>query len=157
MDHAAAQLLDGRGRVGQRFAVHAFAVLDVGHPASLAGARDDRGGAVRDGAHLLVRGVDGGDVVSVDLHRVPAEGAQPAPVRREVPAVPGGPALSEPVHVDDEGQIAEVLESGVLGRLPDGALGHLAVPAQHPDAVVQLVQALARERHAHSDRQPLPQ
>ena len=43
----------------------------------------------------------------------------------------------------------------VLERLPDRSFGHLAVAAQHPDAVGQLVEALAGERDADADRQAL--
>ena len=43
----------------------------------------------------------------------------------------------------------------MVERLPDRAFGHLAVAEQHPDAVGQLVEVLAAERHADADGQAL--
>ena len=40
----------------------------------------------------------------------------------------------------------------MVERLPDRALGHLAVAAEHPDVVGQLVEALAGQRDADADR-----
>ena len=104
---------------------------------------------------LLVGGVDLLDVVAVDLDRVPAEGAEAVGVGGEVPAVHRLAALAEPVDVDDRRQVVELVERGVLGRLPHRALGHLAVAADDPDAEREPVEALAGERHADADRQPL--
>ena len=78
-------------------------------------------------------------------------------VGREIPAVHRLAALAEPVDVDDRRQVVELVERGVLGRLPHRALGHLAVAADHPDAERQPVEPLAGERHADADRQALPE
>ena len=102
-----------------------------------------------------VGAVDLLEVVPVDLDRLPAEGLGPLRVRVEIPAVHRLAALAEPVHVDDRGQVLELVERGVLERLPHRALGHLAVAAQAPDAVREPVEVLAGERHADRDRQPL--
>ena len=64
-------------------------------------------------------------------------------------------ALAEPVNVHDRGEVVELVERGVLGRLPHRALGHLAVAADHPHAEREPVEALAGDRHADADRQPL--
>ena len=106
---------------------------------------------------LAVGGVDLLDVVAVDLDRVPAERAQAVRVRGQIPAVHGLAPLAEPVDVDDRGQVVELVEGGVLGRLPHRALGHLAVPADDPDPERQAVEPLAGERHPDADRQPLAQ
>src|SRR5581483_6482450 len=99
---------------------------------------------------LRVRGVDLLDVVAVDLDRVPAEGASALDVAAQVPPVHGLAALSEPVHVENGGQVVEAVVAGVLERLPDRALGRLAVAAEHPDAVRQPLEVLASDRHPDS-------
>ena len=104
---------------------------------------------------LAVGGVDRVDVVPVDLERLPAERLEAAGVRGEIPAVHRLAPLAEPVHVDDRREVVELVERGVLRGLPHRALGHLAVPADHPRAERQLVQPLAGERHPDPDREPL--
>jgi hypothetical protein len=64
-------------------------------------------------------------------------------------------ALAEPVDVEDRGEVVELVERGVLDRLPHRAFRHLAVAADHPDAERQLVQALPGDRHADADRETL--
>jgi hypothetical protein len=97
------------------------------------------------------------DVVPVDLDRVPAESTEAVRVGREVPTVHRLAALPEPVHVDDRGQVVELVEGGVLGCLPHRALGHLAVAADRPGAERQPIELLARQRHSDADREPLAQ
>ena len=101
--------------------------------------------------------VDGGDVVPVDLDRLPAERLRARAVGIEVPAVHRLAGLAEPVDVDDRGQVVELVEARVLERLPHRALGHLGVAAQAPDPIRQAVELLAGQRDAHRDRQALPQ
>jgi hypothetical protein len=62
-------------------------------------------------------------------------------------------ALAEPVDVEDHGQVVELPVGGVLERLPDRALGHLAVAGENPDAVRPRVDRLRGERDADADRQ----
>ena len=99
--------------------------------------------------------VDRLDVVAVDLDRMPAERLRPRAVVVELPLVHRRAALPEPVDVEDRGQVVELVVPGVLERLPDRALGRLAVAAEHPDAVGQPVEVLAGDRHPDPDRQPL--
>ena len=54
-------------------------------------------------------------------------------------------------------RLSRPIQGGVLERLPDRSLGHLAVAAQHPDVVGHLLEALAGDRDADADRQPLPE
>src|SRR5690606_21773245 len=149
-----AQLGDGDLRLLPRFAVRSVAVLHGAHARALAGPGQDDDGPSPGGERLLVRLVDAVRVVAVDLDRVPAERAEPARVRAGVPAVPGGAVLAETVDVHDRDQVVQAGVAGVLGRLPDRALGQFAVAAEHPDAVGQAFQ-LARHRHADPDRQAL--
>src|SRR5213076_95803 len=81
----------------------------------------------------------------------------PVRVRVEIPAVHGLAALSEAVDVDDRGQVVEPVEGRVLERLPHRALGDLAVPAKHPDAVREPVELLAGERDPEAVRKSLPE
>ena len=95
------------------------------------------------------------DVVAVDLDCVPAEGTSAFGVRVEIPPVHRLARLAKPVHVDDRREVVEPVVSRVLERLPDRPLRHLAVTAKHPDAIRQMVEALAGERDADADRQAL--
>ena len=52
-------------------------------------------------------------------------------------------------------QVVELVIRRLVERLPDGALGHLAVAEHDPDAIGQLVEVLAVEGHADADGQPL--
>ena len=86
---------------------------------------------------------------------VPAEGAGAGGVGGAVPAEVGLAALAQAVHVEDADQVVELVVGRLVERLPDRAFGHLAVAEQHPDAVGQLVEVLAVQRHADADGQPL--
>ena len=81
------------------------------------------------------RVVDGGDVVPIDLDRVPAECLGADPVCIQVPAVHRLAGLTEAVHVDDRRQVIQAVDPGELERLPHRAFGHLRVTAQRPHAV----------------------
>ncbi len=120
---------------------------------ALEGAGEDRGRLALGGLGLAVCPVDRVDVVAVHLDGVPAEGLEAAGVGVEVVAVPGRAALAEPVDVDDHGEVVQVLVPGVLGGLPDGALGHLAVAAQHPDAVARYGRAACRPARCRRRRE----
>jgi hypothetical protein len=61
----------------------------------------------------------------------------------DLPAVHRLSALAEPVDVDDHDEVVEPVVGGMLERLPDRALRHLAVSAQDPDAIGRLFQSLA--------------
>ena len=130
-------------------------VLDLAGALALLGPGHDHGRAAVDVRGLGERAVDLVDVVAVDLDRVPAEGPCAVGVGVEIPAVHRLAGLAEPVDVDDRGQVVEAVVCGVLERLPDRSLGHLAVAAQDPYAVGQLIEALAGERDADADRQSL--
>ncbi len=152
-----AQLGDGGVRIGQRLAMEAVLVRHRGHARALDGLRNDhrrRAGRL-DGPGVGT--VDGCRVVAVDLDRVPAERLRPSRVGVEIPLVHGRAGLAEAVDVDDGDEVVELVVGGVLECLPDAALRHLRVTAQHPDAVRQSVELLAGERHAHGDRQTLAQ
>ncbi len=153
---AATQLRDGGLGVRHRFAVRALGVLHGPHTLALAGAREHRGGSVALRG-LGVGGVDLVHVVAVDLDGVPAERGDPAGVGGGVPAVPGGPALAEAVHVHDRRQVAQPLVPRELERLPHRALGQFAVTAQHPDPEVPAVEPQARQRDPGADAEALPE
>lgn len=150
-----AEFGDGRVGVRQRLAVQSLAVLDVVDALALEGAGEDDGGLPDGGPGLPVRTVHGVHVMSVDLDGVPAEGLEAVRVGVEMVPVPGRAALAQPVHVHDGGQIVQVLVRRVLGGLPHGTLGELAVPAQHPHPVSGAVQPLPGQRDADADRQSL--
>jgi hypothetical protein len=149
----AAQLL--HGLLGDGLAVPAVLVLDLRVALALDRARDDRRRLASRRLRLAVGRVDRLDVVAVDLDRMPAERPEAIRERGQVPAVHRLAPLAEPVDVDDRGQVVELVERSVLGRLPHRPLGHLAVAAEHPDARRQPVELLRRERHADADRQAL--
>ena len=151
----AAELLNRLLGVGQGLAVLALEILDLAGSLSLLGPGHDDGRAAFHVRRLRERTVDLLDVVTVDLDRVPAEGASTLGVGVEIPAVHRLARLAEAVHVDDRREVVEPVVSRVLERLPDRPLRHLAVAAQHPDAVRQMVESLAGERDADADRQAL--
>ena len=153
----AAQLLDGgRGQVGgHRLAVPALLVLDLPHALALDRAGDDHGRPPERFAGLAQGAVDLLQVVAVDLDRPAAERLDPGPISVQVPLELGRPALTQPVDVEDRGQVRELVVGGLVQAFPDRAFGQLGVAAQHPDVVGQLVEVLAGQRHADRDRQPL--
>ncbi len=90
--------------------------------------------------------------MAVDWKRGPAERARAVDVGVEVPTVHRFAALAKSVDVEDHGQVVELPVGGVLERLPDRTLGHLAVAGEHPDAVRPGVDRLRSERDADADR-----
>ncbi len=133
------------------------AILHRLHALALDRARDDRHRLAVAGQRLLVGPVDLRDVVTVDLERPPPKRLRPPRVRGGVPAEHRFPALAEAVDVDDRDQVVQRLMAGVVERLPDRALGHLAIATEHPHPVGQPVKALAREREPDGAGQALPQ
>ena len=131
----------------QGLAVPALAVFDFVEAAALAGASQDHGGPVRVG-RAGQRLIDVGDVVPVNGDGVAAERFNPLGVRVDVPAEFGRAALAEAVHVDDRGQVGQPVIGRLVERLPHGPFGHLAVTAEHPDAVRQLVEIPAGQGDA---------
>jgi hypothetical protein len=95
--------------------------------------------------------------MAVDLDRAPAERAGTGGVGARVPSEHGLAALPEPVDVDDGDQVLEAGVAGAREGLPHGALGELAVAREHPYAVGDPVERLARERDADADGQPEPE
>ena len=140
---------------GERQAVPAVLVLDLGHPLALhrPGEDDRRPVAV---AGLREGGVDRGEVVPVDLDRVAAEGGDVGRVGVKVPAELGRTALPQPVDVDDRREVVELVVGGLVEGLPDRALGELAVPAEHPRPVGELVEELPGEGDATAAATPSP-
>ena len=135
----------------------ALLVLDLGEAAALDGPGQDHGRLVRRCRCGLGQGV-------VDRRRGRGRRSrsarQPnASTRRrvgvEVPAELGRAALAEPVDVDDGGQVGQLVVRRLVERLPDRALGHLAVAAQHPHVVRQLVEVLAGQGDADGVGQAL--
>jgi hypothetical protein len=132
----------------------AFAVLDLGEPAALAGPGEDHGGLAR-AIHGGQRLVDLAEIMPVDGYGTTAERLNPFGISVQVPAQLGRAALAEAVHVDDRGQVVQPVVGRLVERLPYRSLGHLAVAAQHPHPVRQLIEIPAGEGHADPVRQPL--
>ena len=154
----AAELGNGPfGHLGREgLAVPVLPVLHLGGAAALDGARQYDGRPLAAEVAGLGQGlVDRRDVVALDLEHPGAERLRPAPVGVQVPAEVGGTALAEPVDVDDGDQVGQLVVGGLVERLPHRPLGHLAVAAQHPDPVRQLVQVFAGQRDADAVRQAL--
>ncbi len=141
---------------GQRLAVPAILVLDLGHALALDRARQDDRRPLRPLGEL-VGVVDLRRVVPVDDHGAAAERLDAPPVGFHVPAELGRAGLTQPVHVDDRRQVVEAVVRRLVESLPDGALGQLAVAAEHPDPVVKPVEALAGEGYADAVGQALTQ
>ena len=97
------------------------------------------------------------EVVPVDDDGAAAERLDAPAVRLQVPLQLGRPRLPEPVHVDDHREVVQLVVRRLVEGLPDRALGHLAVPAEHPDAEAGLVEPLAGQRDADAVGQPLPE
>ena len=131
---------------GQRPAVPALAVLDLGEPAALEGPGEDHRGLAR-AAHRRERLVDLPEVVPVDGDGTTAERLNPFGICVQIPAQLGRAALAEAVHVDDRGQVVQVVVGRLVERLPHRAFRHLAVAAQHPHPVRQLIEIPAGQGH----------
>ena len=128
---------------GQRLAVPVLAVLDLGEPAALTGPGEDHRGLAR-AAHGGERLVDLAQVMPVDGDGTTAERLDPFGVCVQIPAQLGRAALAEAVHVDDRGQVVQPVVGRLVERLPHRPLRHLAVAAQHPHPVRQLVEDTGR-------------
>jgi hypothetical protein len=124
--------------------VPAVDVLERVEPAGLVGAgqHDRRAPGL---GRLGECRVDGHRVVPVDLADVPAEGGEASVVGTQVAAELGGTAHSQPVDVDDHGEVGEAEVRGLVGGLPHRAFSQFAVAAEHPDAVGQPVESLPGE------------
>ena len=140
----------------QRPAVPALAVLHLRKPLSLEGAGHDHGGLAR-AAHRRQCLVDLAEVVPVDGDGTAAERLNPFGICLQIPAQLGRPALAEAVHVDDRGQVAQPVVGRLVQRLPHRPFRHLAVAAQHPHPVRQLIEIPPGQRHPDSVGQPLAQ
>ena len=132
-------------------------ILEPGNTLALDRLRHDHGRPPIALDRFRERGIDGGDVVSVGCDRTAAERACPLEVTVDLPPVHRLSALAETVDVDDHDEVVELVVRGVLERLPDRALRHLAVSAQDPDAVGRLFQALAGKRDTDADGKAEPQ
>ena len=152
-----AELLDRLVRILERLAVLALDVGGLGGAVALDGARDDHRRPAGGRLGLGEGAVDLGDVVAVDLDRVPAGGLGALGVGLEVPAVHRLAALAQAVDVDDGHEVVQAVDPGVLDGLPDRALRHLGVAAQGEDAVGEAIQVAGAQRDARGDRHALPQ
>ena len=137
---------DRRLGICQRLAVPALLILEPGNALALDRLRRDHSRPPITLERLRERGVDRGDVVSVDCDRTAAERACPLQVMVDPPPVHRLSALAEPVDIDDHDEVVESVVGCVLECLPDRALRHLAVSAQDPDAIGRFFQSLAGER-----------
>src|SRR5262249_25079540 len=137
-----------------RLPVPAVLVLEEAHALALESPGDD---AVRL-ARRLTGAAEGRaysrHVVAVDDRDLPTEGAQARFVDEGVGLIHRGAARSEAIDVDHRAQVVELVERRELRRLPDGALGRLAVAQQRVDAPRCPVQ-LASPRHSARRREPL--
>ncbi len=152
-----AELLDRLFRVVQRLAVEAVLVLDRLDSLALHRAGDHERRLVRGLQHVGVCAIDLSDVVAVDRDRMPSE--RPCALDVHVQVAPDHrlASLPEPVGVEDRRQVVERVVRSVLECLPDRALGHLAVSAQHPRAGGHAVEVLRGQCRPDTDRQALPQ
>ena len=138
---------------GHRLAVPPLLVGEERDAVALLGPRDDQRGLVG-GTGLRVGRIDRGDVVAVDLDRVPAEGLRTLGEQVGTPLVHRGAALAEPVEVEDADEVVHLMEGGGVHGLPDRTLGDLGVTHQHPRAGWQAVEP-HRQRHAQAHREAL--
>ncbi len=95
------------------------------------------------------------DVVAVDRDCVPAERAGTRDVDVEIPADHRLATLSQPVDVEDRGQVVELVVGRMLECLPHRALCHLAVAAENPGVGGDAIEALGGEGRPDSDRKTL--
>ena len=148
--HGAVRLVTGL----EGLAMPALLVLGKRHaPALERLGQDHRRTALR-GAGFRQRVKDLGEVVPVNLERVPAKAAPPASERPEIVLPDGGAALPEAIDVGDAHQVVDAEMRGALRRFPDRALRRLAVAHQHVGAVVGL-DAPGVERDAEAGGQAL--
>ena len=131
-----------------------LSVLDFVEPTALAGAGQDDGGPVRAGRVGQGR-LDLTEVVAIDGNGPAAEPLDPAGVRLQVPAQLRRAPLTQPVDVDNGGQVVQPVVGGLVERLPHGALSHLTVATQHPHSERELVEIPAGQSHSHAIGQPL--
>ena len=140
----------------QRPAVPALAVLHLGEPAALTGPGQDHGGLAR-AAHRGERLVDLAEVMPVDRNGTTAERLNPFGIRLQIPAQLGRAALAQAVHIDDRRQVAQPVVGRLVQRLPHRPFRHLAVAAQHPHPVAQLIEIPPGQGHPDPVGQPLAQ
>jgi hypothetical protein len=123
------ELGDRRLLVCQRLAVPALRSLEPSNALALDRLRHDHGRPPITLDRLRERGDDDADVVTVGCDRTSADRARPIEVTVDLPPVHRLSALAEPVDIDDHDQVVQSVVGGMLERLPDRALRHLAVSA----------------------------
>src|SRR5262249_20122645 len=105
--------------------------------------------------------VEGGEnflqVMAVNDTGVPAEGGETRLVSRDVMVVHRPLTLSQTVDVDNADEVVEAVVRRHRRGFPHPPLRNFTVPPEHVDAVVQLIELLAVERHAPADGYPLPE
>jgi hypothetical protein len=127
--------------------VPAVDALQLGDPVTLDGSGQDDGRFLR----CACRGecvVDRDEVVSVDEVGGASEGPKPGLIPVQVPLQFGGAAHSEAVDVDDRGEVVQTVIGGASECLPHRTFCELAVAAQNPDVVVDVIQVEAGQGDA---------
>lgn len=80
----------------------------------------------------------------------------PPGVRVRIPAELCLAALTEPIHVHDDDQVGQLVVGRFVEGFPHASLCELAVAAENPDAILELVEVLVRDGDAHTVRESLP-
>src|SRR5262245_64390666 len=88
---------------------------------------------------------------------MPAKPAELSFIGLTISSMHGCLALPQTIHVNNRNQIVELVVSGQRGSFPHTSLRSLAVSHQDVSAVIQLVEFLRIQRHAHASGKPLAQ
>jgi hypothetical protein len=127
-----------------------LAIFDLGETAALLGSGEDDSRPIVPFVNAGESVVQRSEIVPVDLNHGRPEFLRSARVGIEIPAKLGRPALTEAIDVDDHDKGRKSVAAGLVERLADGPLGHLAVPAQHPHA------KRSRSRYLPASATPTP-
>jgi len=138
--------------------VPAGVVLHVGHALALGGLHEDDGGLAGAlvGVEFLKSGLDLAKIVAVDLDHMASECLELGVHRLGVHDVAGAAINLQAVDVGDDAQVVQLVVGGEHSRLPDLALGQLAV-AQQGVYVRVFAQELGALGHAGGGGQTLAQ
>ena len=126
----------------------AFALKRLGH---------QHGWPVFGGVGLVEGGYDLFDIMAVNHQRVPTERGKTALIGFHVKVVHGPFALSHAVDINNAYEVVELIVRRHGRRFPDTAFCDLPVAQQDIDAIVELIQAFAVQRHANPNRESLPE
>src|SRR6266571_2795239 len=124
----------------ERFAMPAILIFEEGDAFALDCLGNNQRGRAIWLRRLSKRSVDLIIVVPINDNGIPAKCLGAGLINGSVPTMHSFTALPQAVAVEDAHQVVQFVVRGVIERLPNRSLGHLAITKEHPDMIGKLIQ-----------------